>query len=87
MKNLLKLTLGAVVLCHAVIISINIAACFVAPFLCPWYIWLPICTIVSRVVTGGGVCPLTDIENKIRAKLGMKKIDGFVAHYFFKKKR
>ena len=87
MKNLLKIILAALVLCHAVVISINIAAFFVAPFVCPWYIWFPICTIVARVVSGGGVCPLTILENKIRVKLGMEKIEGFVSHYFFKKKR
>ena len=87
MKNLLKLVLAMVVLCHAAVISINIGAFFVAPFACEWYIWFPVCTIVARVVFGGGVCPLTVLENKIREKLGMKKIDGFVSHYFFKKKR
>lgn len=84
MKSLLKFILAILVFCHSVIISMNIAACFVAPFLCPWYIWLPICTIVARVVTGGGVCPLTVLENKIRVRLGMDEISGFVAHYLLK---
>ena len=29
-------------------------------------------------------CPLTDIENQIREKLGYKKIGGFLGHYFWK---
>tara|TARA_E500000331_G_C16722483_1_gene483035 strand:- start:265 stop:519 length:255 start_codon:yes stop_codon:yes gene_type:complete len=84
MTSLLKLILPVLVFFHALIISVNVAACFVAPFLCPWYLWVPICTIVARVVTGGGVCPLTVLENKIRIKLGMDEISGFVAHYLLK---
>ena len=29
-------------------------------------------------------CPVTDCENKLRVKLGMKKIGGFIGHYFIK---
>ena len=29
-------------------------------------------------------CPLTNLENHLRKKLGMKRIGGFVGHYFIK---
>ena len=79
----LKFCLMVVVLVHSIIIFFNVAAFLIAPFETPWYIWTPMCTVIARIVYGSGLCPLTVLENRIRAKLGMPSIKGFVYHYFY----
>jgi len=79
----LKFLLMFVVLTHSIIIFCNMAAFFIAPLYCPWYVWIPMCTVIARIVSGAGVCPLTTLENKLREKIGMKPIKGFVSHYFY----
>ena len=81
--KILKFLLMVVVLVHSIIIFFNMAAFFIAPFETPWYIWLPICTMVGRTLSASGRCPLTLLENKIRERIGMKPIKGFVYHYFY----
>ena len=80
----LKAILMVIVFVHSVIIFFNVAAFFIVPFKTPWYIWMPICTMVGRTLSASGNCPLTLLENKIRCKIGMKPIKGFVYHYFLK---
>jgi hypothetical protein len=78
-----KFLLMLVVLVHSIILFFNIAAFLIAPFETPWYIWAPMCTVIARIVYGSGICPLTVLENRLREKLGMKPIKGFVYHYFY----
>jgi len=81
--KILKSLLMFVVLAHSIIIFLNMAAFFIAPFETAWYIWVPICTMVGRTLSASGRCPLTILENKIRERIGMKPIKGFVYHYFY----
>ena len=81
--KILKFLLMFIVLVHSIIIFFNMAAFFIVPFETPWYIWLPICTMIGRTLAATGRCPLTILENKIREKIGMKPIKGFVYHYFY----
>lgn len=51
----------------------------------PWYVALPLCTFIgvvsfSRVLD----CPLTAMENKLRAKAGLPPIKAFIKHYFIR---
>ena len=88
MKDKIFLTL--IVLFHSAIAVGNIIA---LPFLIfkaandldNWYIYLPLATFIvvislSRVMD----CPLTNLENKLRKKLNLKPIQGFVKHYIIK---
>jgi len=85
--KILKVLWILLVIVHAVIILANAASFFFLPFLAPWYIALPCCTMIGRVLFTSIKCPLTVLENKLRTKLGMPQIDRFVSHYFLWKKR
>ena len=56
-------------------------------------LWLPLGTLLVQMVSSLiARCVLTDLENRMRRKLGWQPIDGFVRHYFLdpcrvKKKR
>ena len=70
---------------HAIIILLNIVSFFILPFLTPWYVYFPLCTVLARTSFSKMVkCPMTIIENKIRRKLGKQEIKGFVHHYIWK---
>ena len=88
MKDIILLIL--IILLHCAIALGNIVA---LPFLIlraisdpnNWYIYLPIATFIvvislSRVMD----CPLTNLENKLRKKLNLEPIQGFVKHYIIK---
>lgn len=80
-----RLVLGCLVAFHAAMVWANLFAFFLVPFLEPWYVAAPIMSLVliltfSRVLD----CPLTNLENLYRQKLGMKRIGGFMGHYFIK---
>ena len=82
MRMMYRISLSITVFIHAFIMCLNITAFFALPLEQPWYVWVPLCTMIARIVWGSGTCPLTVIENKIRERLGMKPIKGFVRHYF-----
>ena len=66
---------------HLAIILINTASFFALIVLAPWYIAMPCCTMIVRVLFSQVLCPLTVVENKMRVKLGLPPIDRFVSHY------
>ena len=52
---------------HVYVVIGNLLAFFIVPFLCPWYVALPICSLIVTLSFGrGSDCPLTRLENKIR---------------------
>ena len=85
-----RMTIERAILCcvvafHGGMVWANLFAFFVVPFLEPWYVAAPIMSLVllltfSKVLD----CPLTTLENHYRKRLGMKRIGGFVGHYFLK---
>jgi len=84
-QKLMKFFLVATIVGHWAIIIGNLTAFFVLPFATKWYVALPIMSYIglltfSRVLD----CPITKLENKIRVKLGMPTIKGFVSHYLVK---
>tara|TARA_Y100000593_G_scaffold22677_2_gene45157 strand:+ start:11420 stop:11704 length:285 start_codon:yes stop_codon:yes gene_type:complete len=84
-KKALKIALAALVVFHSYIVVANVLAFFVVPFVEPWYVAVPIMSVVLLLVFSKVLdCPLTNLENHIRKKLGMKRIGGFVGHYFIK---
>ena len=77
--------LCVLVLFHAWIIAANVAAFFVLPFATDWYVAVPCMSAILFLTLARGVtCPLTDLENVVRKRLGMKRIGGFFGHYFIK---
>jgi len=47
-------------------------------------VWLafPVCSFILRLAVTEQKCPLTDLENIYRRKLGIRPINTFVGHYF-----
>ena len=80
-----KMLLCVLVMFHGFIVGGNLIAFFVVPFLEPFYVSIPIMSLVllltfSKVLD----CPLTRLENHLRRSLGMKRIGGFFGHYLLK---
>ena len=69
---------------HLVILLTNMAAFFVLIVYAPWYIAMPCCTMIARVLFADVKCPLTTLENRIRIKLGLPQIKKFVEHYLLR---
>ena len=77
-----KAALYALIAFHMFVITVNIAAFFVLPFLYPLWVWMPINSFILTVTFTREICPLTRLENKLRTSLGMSRIGGFIGHYF-----
>jgi hypothetical protein len=69
---------------HTLLIIGNIASFFVAPFYGEWYLAFPACFAIIWVTCSDANCTLTEWENNLRAKLGWRRIRGFIGHYFLK---
>ena len=77
----------ALVVLHITLVLGVIASFFVLPFLAPWYVAFPCMTFVWFFSTTKVDCQLTNLENTMRPRLGMKRIGGFVGHYFLRPTR
>lgn len=80
----MKLALYFVVVVHFVLVLAMLMSFFVLPFMEPWYIALPIDVFLVFLVTNPIACKITELENWLRQKLGMKRIGGFISHYIVK---
>lgn len=76
--------LRLLVAAHLLVVVGNGLAFFITPFLEPWYVALPICSLIFFLTFGRAECPSTRWENRLRRKLGMEEIRGFVKHYIVK---
>jgi len=74
----------SLVVLHIILVLMVIISFFVLPFLSPWYIAVPCMTFIWFFSTTKVDCQLTNLENVMRKKLGLKRIGGFVGHYFLK---
>jgi len=54
------------------------------PFLASWYIALPLMTFIVFFSSTRVECQLTNLENVMRKRLGLRRIGGFVGHYMVK---
>ena len=79
-----KVFLYVLVPFHSSIALSNVVAFFVLPFAQPWYVAVPCMSAVLFLTIAIGECPLTTLENYLRKRLGLKRIGGFVGHYFIK---
>jgi hypothetical protein len=81
----MKLFLYLIVSFHFLVVIFNVLSMFFLAFCEKWYVSLPLISFIVMLMTNNVKCGLTILENKIRVKLGMPRIKGFVGHYFFKK--
>lgn len=72
------------VIAHIALVFAFITSFFVLPFMAPWYIAVPCMTFIWFFSTTRVDCQLTNLENYMRRRLGLKRIGGFVGHYFLK---
>jgi len=77
-----KIALYSLVTFHYFVITVNIVAFFILPFLYPLLVWMPLNSFILTVTFTREICPLTRLENYIRTSLGMPRIGGFLGHYF-----
>jgi hypothetical protein len=69
---------------HLLLVIGIIVAFLILPFCADWYIALPLMTFIFFFSTTRIECQLTNLENVLRQKLGMKRIGGFVGHYIMR---
>lgn len=78
-----QLFLSVVVAFHSLVwVGLAISFC-VLPFLAPLYVALPCMSFILVQATTTEACPVTRLENYMRAKLGWPTIAKFGPHYFF----
>lgn len=69
---------------HILMVIAVFLAFFILPIYASWYISVPLMTFIFFFSTTRVECQLTNLENNMRKKLGLKKIGGFVGHYFLR---
>ena len=79
--HLKKISLYSLITFHCFVITVNIIAFFVLPFLYPLLVWMPLNSFILTVTFTREICPLTRLENYIRTSLDMPRIGGFLGHY------
>lgn len=72
----------SIVIFHLFVCGGNTICFFALPFIEPPWIALPCCSLIFFLTFQRDTqCPMTNFENKLRQKLGMKTIKGFIGHY------
>ena len=79
--RLKKISLYSLITFHCFVVTVNIVAFFILPFLYPLLVWMPLNSFILTVTFTREICPLTRLENYIRTSLGMPRIGGFLGHY------
>lgn len=74
--------LYSIITFHMSIILFNLLAMFVVIFLAPWYVSLPIASLIVNMTFSPLSCPLTRLEDSVRRKLGLPTIRHFMKYYF-----
>jgi hypothetical protein len=80
-----RIVLVFVVVVHFILVILNVCSLFILPFsgLSLW-ITVPIETYLVNLLFTNTPCTLTNLENRLRRRLGMKEIRGYVGHYLIK---
>lgn len=83
----LHIALYTTVIAHYVLFFALLASIPLLLVLEPWYVSIPVVVWLVNLVTLPVRCPLTTLENTIRLKIGLPKINGFVSkHILFRSK-
>jgi hypothetical protein len=75
----MRILLWMVVGFHFLILIGNIVSAIIIPFIFPIPLSLVLETLLANLLYGH--CPITDLENKVRKRLGMPPISDFLKHY------
>tara|TARA_Y100000034_G_scaffold129820_1_gene187004 strand:+ start:3483 stop:3938 length:456 start_codon:yes stop_codon:yes gene_type:complete len=67
---------------HMAVLGFNIIAMFTLPFYTPWYVALPIITLLINLMFSPIACPLTKLESRIRRSMKYPEVRYFVKYYF-----
>jgi len=76
---------GGVVLAHLLFVAFAVAGAFLA-LRWRWVPWIHVPAVLwaAFIEFSGGICPLTPIENQLRAAAGLDHYSGdFIAEYLF----
>jgi len=74
-------SLWCLVVFHAAVLFFNLVTIVLLPFLTPWYIALPIITLLVNLMFSPVSCPLTRLESRIRRSLSLPEIRHFMKYY------
>ena len=74
----------ALVIVHAMLVIGLVFAFFIIPFVTHLAVAIACDTFIWFFCTSQVDCKLTNLENKMRQRMGMKRIGGFVGHYFMR---
>ena len=77
---MLRVLLWTTVALHWSLFLANLCVVAAVLILAPWYVTIPVLHFEIQQFAGGR-CPLTDLENWLRGRLGRPAIDGFIEHY------
>ncbi len=69
---------------HMLVLFGNLISLLVLPWFTPWYVALPVISLLVNFMFSSVPCPLTRMESALRRNMGMSEIDYFIQHYFYK---
>jgi hypothetical protein len=69
---------------HMLVIMGMAVSFFTIPFYTPWYISIPLETLIINLLFSPVSCPLTRLESRLRRSLGLPEVRFFVRYYFFR---
>jgi len=81
MRQALVVAFYSLVAAHMAILVANCAAILLLPFVSPWYVAVPVISLLVNLMFSAVECPLTKLENRLRRRLDMPPIKYFVGHY------
>ncbi len=69
---------------HMLVLFGNLISLLVLPWFTPWYVALPVISLLVNFMFSSVPCPLTRMDSALRRNMGMSEIDYFIQHYFYK---
>lgn len=84
MRLIKILLLNIVIALHLLLFIILISSLCILPFYADWYISVPLMTWILRLPFVDGMCPLTELESRLRVSLGMPPIKSFIKQNILK---
>jgi hypothetical protein len=76
--------LWLVIAVHMLVIFGIVTSFFILPFRVDWFVALPLMVFIVYLTFTRVDCPLTNLENVLRRRLGKNRIGGFVGTYYIK---
>jgi len=83
-RPLFGLLFMVIVFAHFVYVAAATVSMFFIPFCVPWFVAVPLMAVPPALAFSPGRCPLTMLENRVRDRLGLPQIHGFLNHYLLR---